>query len=132
MQYYAQDIILLLVVFILVYTFTTRILESFEYESKMETLGKIAKAMIERRIMKVYLVYGNTYFDGCGELINTFGVFSTREKAEAVKKQKEDEYFENDQKSYIPELDDRSDVVFEIKELEVDGTMDEFLGGYVE
>ena len=25
-----------------------RILESFEYESKMETLGKIAKAMIER------------------------------------------------------------------------------------
>lgn len=41
-------LILLFVVFILVYTFTTRILESFEYESKMETLGKIAKAMIER------------------------------------------------------------------------------------
>lgn len=40
--------ILLFVVFILVYTLTTRILESFEYESKMETLGKIAKAMIER------------------------------------------------------------------------------------
>ena len=82
--------------------------------------------------MKVYLVYGNTYFDDCGEYINTFGVFSTREKAEAVKKQKEDEYFENDQKSYIPELDDRSDVVFEIKELEVDETMDEVLGGYAE
>jgi hypothetical protein len=41
-------LILLFVVFILVYTLTTRILESFEYESKMETLGKIAKAMIER------------------------------------------------------------------------------------
>lgn len=41
-------LILLLVVFILVYTLTTRILESFEYESKMETLGEIAKAMIER------------------------------------------------------------------------------------
>ena len=40
--------ILLFVVFILVYALTTRILESFEYESKMETLGKIAKAMIER------------------------------------------------------------------------------------
>ena len=36
------------VYFILVYTLTTRILESFEYESKMETFGKIAKAMIER------------------------------------------------------------------------------------
>lgn len=41
-------LILLFVVFILVYTLTTRILESFEHESKMETLGKIAKAMIER------------------------------------------------------------------------------------
>lgn len=41
-------LILLFVVFILVYTLTTRILQSFEYESKMETLGKIAKAMIER------------------------------------------------------------------------------------
>ncbi len=41
-------LILLFVVFILVYTLTTRILESFDYESKMETLGKIAKAMIER------------------------------------------------------------------------------------
>lgn len=41
-------LILLFVVFILVYTLTTRLLESFEYESKMETLGKIAKAMIER------------------------------------------------------------------------------------
>lgn len=41
-------LILLFVVFILVYTLITRILESFEYESKMETLGKIAKAMIER------------------------------------------------------------------------------------
>lgn len=41
-------LILLFVVFIFVYTLTTRILESFEYESKMETLGKIAKAMIER------------------------------------------------------------------------------------
>ena len=41
-------LILLFVVFILVYTLTIRILESFEYESNMETLGKIAKAMIER------------------------------------------------------------------------------------
>lgn len=41
-------LILLFVVFILVYTLTTRILKSFEYKSKMETLGKITKAIIER------------------------------------------------------------------------------------
>lgn len=41
-------LILLFAVFILIYTLTTRILESFEYESKMDTFGKIAKAMIEK------------------------------------------------------------------------------------
>lgn len=41
-------LILLFVVFVLVYTLTSRILESFEYELKMETFCKIAKAMIER------------------------------------------------------------------------------------
>ena len=41
---------------------------------------------------KVYLVYGNTCFDGYGAYINTFGVFSTLEEAEKVKKQKEDEF----------------------------------------
>lgn len=43
-----QNCAIIRVVFVLVYTLTTRILESFEYESKMETFGKIAKAMIER------------------------------------------------------------------------------------
>ena len=41
-------LILLFAVFIFVYPLATGIVESFEYESKMETLGKIAKAMIER------------------------------------------------------------------------------------
>lgn len=45
-------LILLFVVFILVYTLTTRILESFEYGSKMEALGEIAKAMIERAMIE--------------------------------------------------------------------------------
>lgn len=41
-------LILLFAVFVLVYTLTTRILESFEYGSKMETLGEITKALIEK------------------------------------------------------------------------------------
>ena len=41
-------LILLLVVFILVYTLTTRILESFEYKSKMGALSEIIKVTIER------------------------------------------------------------------------------------
>ena len=82
--------------------------------------------------MKVYLVYGNTWFGGYGEYINTFGVFSTRELAEKFKTQYEDEYFKLDQQWLFHELDNRSDVEFEIKELEVDETIDESLGGYAE
>ena len=41
-------------VFILVYTLTTRVLESFEYESKMETLGKVSKALIDKGVLIDY------------------------------------------------------------------------------
>ena len=83
--------------------------------------------------MKVYFVYGNTWFGGYGEYIHTFGVFRTRELAERVKTQKEDEYFKLDQQQGLfHELDNRSDVEFKIKKLEVDKTIDKSLGGYAE
>ena len=47
-------LILLFVVFILVYTLTTRILESFEYGSKMEALGKVSKALIDKGVLIDY------------------------------------------------------------------------------
>ncbi len=41
-------LILLFVVFILVYTLTTRILESLEYTSKLRATSEIMKTMIEK------------------------------------------------------------------------------------
>lgn len=81
---------------------------------------------------KVYLVYGNTYFEGYGAYINTFGVFSTLEEAEKVKKQKEDEYFERESTTKYPVVDDRSEVEFQIMEIDVDEIIDKMLGGYAE
>lgn len=81
---------------------------------------------------KLYLVYGDTWFGCYGSEINIFGVFTSKEMAEKVKKQKEDEYFENDQKSKFTELDDRSEVAFYIKEICVNTICNEYLGGYVE
>ena len=52
--------------------------------------------------------------------------------AEKVKIQKEDEYFENNQKSKFTELDDRSEVAFYIKEICVNTICNEYLGGYIE
>lgn len=80
----------------------------------------------------MYLVYGNTWFGGYGEEIHIFGIFSSREMAEKVKKQAEDEYFERDQQSMFTELDNRSEVEFHIVEIPTDTYVDETLGGYIE
>lgn len=81
---------------------------------------------------KLYLVYVNTWFGGYGEEIHIFGVFSSRKMAEKVKKQAEDEYFEQDQQSRFTELNDRSEVEFYIVEIPEDTRIDEKLGGYIE
>lgn len=81
---------------------------------------------------KLYLVYWNTWFGGYGEEIHIFGVFSSRKMAEKVKKQAEDEYFEQDQQSRFTELNDRSEVEFYIVEIPEDTRIDEKLGGYIE
>lgn len=81
---------------------------------------------------KLYLVYGNTWFGAYGEAIHIFGVFSSRKMAEKVKKQAEDEYFEQDQQSRFTELNDRSEVEFYIVEIPEDTRIDEKLGGYIE
>lgn len=82
--------------------------------------------------MKLYLVYGDTWFGGYGANINIFGVFDTLEKAELVKVQTEEKYFKEDQESRFPELDNRSEVEFSIEEIETNMIIDKDLGGYVE
>lgn len=84
--------------------------------------------------MKVYLVYGDTYFDGYGSEFHLFGIFESREKAEEVKKQKEDEFFQQEmkKKSCYRNIDSREEVEFEIKEMQLDKICDLFVGGYVE
>lgn len=82
--------------------------------------------------MKLYLVYGDTWFSGYGANINIFGVFDTLEKAELVKVQTEEKYFKEDQESIFSELDNRSEVEFHIEEIETNAIIDKNLGGYTE
>lgn len=83
-------------------------------------------------MIKVYLVYGDTEFYEYGAEICTFGVFSNLLQAEKAKKEKEDEYFQNEIKRDFPEVSKRSQVKFKIMEIEVDKVIDEILGGYSE
>lgn len=52
--------------------------------------------------------------------------------AEKVKKEAEDEYFEQDQQSRFTELEDRSEVEFYIEEIYEDTHVDKAIGGYIE
>ena len=84
--------------------------------------------------MKVYLVYGYVYFEQYGSEFHLFGVFTSKEMAEKVKKQKEDEFYQQEmkKKSYYRNIDSREEVEFEIKEMQLDEICDLFVGGYVE
>lgn len=84
--------------------------------------------------MKVYLVYGDVYFEQYGSEFHLFGVFTSKEMAEKIKKQKEDEFYQQEmkKKSGYRNIDSREEVEFEIKEMQLDEICDLFVGGYVD
>ena len=84
--------------------------------------------------MKVYLVYGDTYFEQCDSDFHLFGAFTSKQAAEEVKKQKEDEFYQQEmkKKSLYRNIDSREEVEFEIKEMQLDKICDLLVGGYVE
>lgn len=86
----------------------------------------------EERSNKLYLVYGNTYFDEYGACINVFGIFTSMELAEIAKKNAEDRYYEAERKTSWPSVSKREEVNFEIEEINVDEEIDIELGGYAE
>lgn len=84
--------------------------------------------------MKVYLVYGDVYFEQYGSEFHLFGVFTSKERAKEIKKQKEDEFYQQEmkKKSGYRNIDSREEIEFKIKEMQLDKICDLFVGGYVE
>lgn len=81
----------------------------------------------------IYLVYGNTYFEEYGAMINFFGAFSTKEEAEYVKKEKEDEYYQKEvNNKYFDTHISRELINFRILEFKLGNITDILLGGYAE
>lgn len=86
--------------------------------------------------MTLYLVHGNTWFEGYGYEEYVFGVYTTLTQAETAKiavekrlQKRLREDIENDPDSYF---DDPKDVKLQILELNADELVDLYLGGYVE
>ena len=77
--------------------------------------------------MTLYLVHGNTWFEGYGYEEHVFGVFTSIEKAEEAKIVTEKRLQEEKRM-----IDDPEDVKLDILEVKTDELIDEYLGGYIE
>ncbi|WP_456074162.1 hypothetical protein [Holdemanella biformis] len=82
--------------------------------------------------MTLYLVHGNTWFEGYGYDEHVFGVFTTlvqAEEAKIVVEKRLQEKIENNSCIYAK---DPEDVKLDILEVKADKLIDVYLGGYVE
>lgn len=82
--------------------------------------------------MTLYLVHGNTWFEGYGYDEHIFGVFTTLVQAEAAKIVAEKRLQEEIEKNSCIYVKDPEDVKLDILEVKADNLIDAYLGGYVE
>ena len=81
----------------------------------------------------IFVVYGDTYFEGYGSYINLFGVFEDESTAMKAKEDIEEKYYKDSLKSDSLNGDvERSDVKFKIQEVPINQMFDIYLGGYAE
>lgn len=81
----------------------------------------------------IFVVYGDTYFEGYGSYINLFGVFEDEQTAMKAKEDMEEKYYKDSFKSDSLNGDvERSDVKFKIQEVPINQIFDIYLGGYAE
>lgn len=83
-------------------------------------------------MIKLYLVHGNTWYEGYGNEEHVFGIFTDRDTAEAAKKQVIKELYKKEMKSTYTVIDDISEIEVDILEIEADKIADYYLGGYCE
>lgn len=83
--------------------------------------------------MILYVVHGNTYYDGYGHKENIFGIYTEKDSAESAKDLVVKELYEKEiARGRMSIVDDISDIEVEILEIESDTAVDINLGGYCE
>ena len=83
--------------------------------------------------MILYVVHGNTYYDGDGYLENIFGIYTEKDAAEAAKDLKIKELYEKEiARGRRTIVDNVSDIEVNILEIEAEKPVNIQLGGYCE
>ena len=83
--------------------------------------------------MTLYLVHGNTYYNGYGYIENIFGIYMKKDEAEAAKDLIIKELYEKEiARGWISIVEDVSDIEVEILEIEANKLVEIELGGYCE
>lgn len=83
--------------------------------------------------MILYVVHGNTYYDGDGYLENIFGIYTKKDAAEAAKDLKIKELYEKEiARGWRTIVENVSDIEVNILEIEAEKLVNIELGGYCE
>lgn len=82
--------------------------------------------------MTLYIVHGNTCYNGYGHMENIFGVYTEKDAAEAAKDLVTKQLYEENKDDKYTIVDDLSDIEVGILEIEADKLVDFELGGYFE
>lgn len=97
------------------------------------TLKDMVKPEIAEPGKHMFVVYGDTYFDGYGSYINLFGIFDDEQAAMKAKEDMEEKYYKESLKDDWMQGDvKRSEVGFKILEVPINQIFDIYLGGYAE
>ena len=84
--------------------------------------------------MTLYLIHGNAHYESYGHMEHIFGIYTDKDKAEAAKKVVTKQLYKKEKEkdnewSYV---DDISDIIVSVVEIESDMAVDIELGGYCE
>lgn len=97
------------------------------------TLKDRAEPEIHEPGKHIFVVYGDTYFEGCGSYINLFGVFEDKQTAMKAKEDMEEKYYKDSLKSVWSNGDiERSQIEFKVQEIPINKICNIYLGGYAE
>lgn len=81
---------------------------------------------------KLYLVHGNTWYEGYGHDEHFYGAFTDKETAEKVRAEVTVKLYEQETHNENTNIESLSDIEVDILEVEVNQVTDIGIGGYVE